>query len=383
MLTGLQALEATDWSRLHHAYGPATDTPRHLRAMLGEDLESRKNAIGHLGSAIIHQGTPWTATGPAALVVAGLLSDERIDRGESIRTDLMAFLVGVAQAREQTGFSLEELERMAAFDIEPLLNSEDDEALYGNEDAANSFYARAVLDCIRVAPVLMKVMLEGLAHNSPRVRMWSAIGAVTLAKTESLRAYAKALESQLLALARAAKHADERSSYVLALGDLGYSPIAFLEDASPAVRMCAALAPSLATNPAAITELLNTLEHHTRDIDDWFPEKPPQFDTRPRFPVVARLIQQLKDFDRLVNAAVAVVSVTAKYCVDFDWGPLLAAAFEDGSGTIKTEAQRRFLGALVERSELWDPRFGNASLWFKKAGLPYDRKACVRRVRES
>jgi hypothetical protein len=339
--------------------------------------------MSHLWSAIIHQGTPWTATGPAALVVAGLLSDERIDRGEPIRANLLSFLVSVAAAPEQAGFSIKELERMAAFDIEPFLDSEDDEALYGNEDAANSFYARSILGCIRVAPILMGAMLEGLDHSSPRVRVCAAMGAVTLAETESLRSHATGLESRLLALARAARNSDERSAHVLALGDLGYSPTVFLEDPSPAVRMCAALAPSLATNSAAINELLKALEQHAGDIDEWFVDKPPQFPMRPRFPVVARLVQQVKDFDRLVDAAIALVAVTAKFCVDFDWGPLLTAAFSDGSGIVKTGAQRRFLGALVQKTELWDSTFGNASLWFKKAGLPYDRQACARRLKEA
>jgi len=143
------------------------------------------------------------------------------------------------------------------------------------------------------------------------------------------------------------------------------------------------LAPSLAADPAAINEWLNALERHAGDIDAWFVHQPPQFSMRPRFPVVQRLLQQVKDFDRLVNAAIAVVSVTEKYCVDSDWGPLLAAAFPDGSGIIKTEAQRRFLDALVKKSELWDSTFGNASLWFKTAGLPHDRRACARRVKEA
>src|SRR5262245_62712384 len=121
MLTGIAALENTDWSRLHHAYGRATDTPGHLRALLREDLESRQKAMSHLWSAIIHQGTPWTATGPAALVVAGFLSDERIDRGEPMRANLLSFLVSVAKAPEQAGWGIEELERLAAFDIDPFL----------------------------------------------------------------------------------------------------------------------------------------------------------------------------------------------------------------------------------------------------------------------
>jgi hypothetical protein len=380
MLAGLPALECTDWSRLHHAYGRATDTPAHLRALLQEDLEARKKAMAHLWSAIIHQGTPWTATEPAALVVAGLLSDERIDRGEPIRANLLSFLARVAEAPEQAGYSVQELERLAAFDIDPFLDAEDDEDLYGNEDAANAFYARALLGCIRVAPVLMQVMREGLGNACPRVRACAAMGAVTLAKSEALRHEAKAIESRLLLLAQVAQDTDERSAHVLAMGDLGGSPIVFLDDPSPAVRMCAALAPSLATNPAAIDELLKTLERHAGQIDDWFVEKPPQFAMRPRFPVVARLIQQVRDFDRLVHAAIAVVGVTAKFCVDFDWGPLLAAAFVDASGIVKTEAQRRFLSALVKKQELWDSTFGNAFKWFKQAGLPYDRNVCARRV---
>jgi hypothetical protein len=379
MLTGLAALENTDWSRLHHAYGRATDTPGHLRALLREDAESRNQAMTHLWSAIIHQGTPWTATGPAALVVAGLLSDERIDRGEPVRAHLLYFLVSVAEAPGLAGLGVEELKRMAAVDIEPFLDSEDDEALYGDEEAANSFYARSILGCIRVAPVLMNVMLEGLAHSIPRVRACAAMGAVTLAKTKSLRAHTDVLGSRLLSLAHAAQASDERSAHVLALGELGFSPLPFLEDSSPAVRMCAALAPSLADDPAAIAELIRALEN-AASIDGWFVERPPQFPMRPRFTVIARLVERVKDFERLVPAAEAVIRVTWKFGIDFDWGPLLVAAFPDGSGAVRSEAQRRFLRSLVGNAHLWDPTCGNAYKWFKQAGLPYDRRLCAERV---
>ena len=296
MLIGLDALEKTDWSKLHHAYGRATDTPDHLRALLGDDVESRKKAMSHLWSAIIHQGTPWTATGPAALVIAGMLSDTRIDRGESLRPHLLAFLVGVAQASELGGSNLEELERLAAFDIAPFLESDDDEGLYGNEDAANSFYARSILGCVSVTPVLMKVMRDGLSNGSPRVRSRAAMGAVTLAKTDALRTSVDDLDLRLWTLAQEAKDSDERSAHVLALGELGVSPVPFLTDPSPSVRMCAALAPSLANNATAIDELRKTLEFNAGDIDNWFVERPPQFVMRPRFTLVSRLIQQAKSF---------------------------------------------------------------------------------------
>jgi hypothetical protein len=379
MLTGVAALENTDWSRLHHAYGRATDTPGHLRALVRADPKPRRQAMEHLWSAIIHQGTPWTATGPAALVVAGLLSDERIDRGEPIRANLLSFLVSVAKAPEHAGLSIEELERMAAFDINPLLDSEDDEGLYGNEDAANSLFARAILSCIQVAPILMRTMLEGLNHSISRVRACAAMGAATLAKTESLQNYNEDITSRLLALARATQNSDERAAHVLALGDLGFSPAAFLEDPSPAVRMCAALAPGLAADPTTIAELIRALES-AASIDDWFIDRPPQFPMRPRFTVIARLVERVKNFERLVPAAEAVMRVTWNFGVDFDWGPLLAAAFPEGSGIVKTEAQRRFLHALVSKADLWDPTCGNAYKWFKQAGLPYDRRLCAERI---
>jgi hypothetical protein len=347
---------------------------------LSDDPEARAKALKHLWSAIIHQGTPWTATGPVAQVIVGLLADSRIDRGDSIRADLLSFLVAVADAPRPVDASIEELERLAEFDIEPFLDSDDEDALYENDDATNSFYARSILGCIKVAPVLMNVMLDELADANHRVRACAAMGATRLARTDALRSRAADIESRVLVLARSAQDADERAAHVLALGELGFSPAEFLGDPSPAVRMCAAMAPSLADDPTALFELLGALEHHAGDIDQWFVATPPQFSMRPRFSVVARLVQQVPDFDWLANAAVAVAGIAGKHFVDFDWGPLLAKAFPDGNGLVTTDAQRRFLAALVDNAKLWDPKYGNPWKWFQKAGLTYDRAACAERV---
>jgi hypothetical protein len=332
-------------------------------------------------SAIIHQGTPWTATGPAALVVAGMMADDRIDRGiEPIRADLLSFLVGVAEASAPSGWSMEQLEQLARYDIDALIDSGDDDAIYENDAATNAFYARSILGCVKVTPALMKVMLDGLQDANPRVRTRATMGAVALAKTGSLSKHARDLEAKLLAMAQDAESPDERSAHVLALGDLGRAPLEFLKDPSPAVRICAALAPALATDVSAIEELVDALTRHAGRIDHWFTDTPPQFSMHPRFYVVARAIERTTDFERLAAGAEALVAITTKYCVDRDWGPLLAAAFPDGGGIVKTDAQRRFLGALVERPDLWDSSFGNPRKWFKKAGLSYDRQVCARQV---
>ncbi|MBO0759245.1 MAG: hypothetical protein J2P54_25680 [Bradyrhizobiaceae bacterium] len=181
-------MEWTDWSKLHHTYGRATDTPNHLRALLNDDSEARKNALSHLCSAVIHQGKPWTATGPAALVVAGMMADERIDCGSlPVRRQLLTFLVSVAKASTPSGWSTEQLERLAGHDIDHLIILDDEAALYEDETAANAFFARSVLSCVAVTPILMKVMLDGLENANSRIRARAAMGAVTLAKVESLR----------------------------------------------------------------------------------------------------------------------------------------------------------------------------------------------------
>jgi hypothetical protein len=379
MLTGVAALESTDWLKLHHAYGPAVDTPEHLRALLKPESAPREAALKHLWSAIIHQGTPWSATGPVALVLAGLLSDKRLGEDHLIRAKLVRFLVGVAEAAASVEVSLEETRAEAARDIEAWLKGDGTE-LFEDHDASNTFMARAYLGCIEAAPVLWEVMVQNMESQDSGVRSCASMGAACLARTTLIKQHAATAKSRIYALARSAQDPDERSAHVLALGELGASPTEFLSDTSLPVQMCAALAPALASDPVALERLLYLLERNTSEIDRWFKVLPPQFHHHPRFDVISRLVAQVKDFDRLADAAIKVIAVAAKYSVDFDWGPLLAAAFADGSGVAQTAAQHRYLSALVNKRELWDPKFGNARMWFKKAGLPYDRAICAKRV---
>jgi hypothetical protein len=217
-----------------------------------------------------------------------------------------------------------------------------------------------------------------LDDADPRVRAGAADGVVALVKTEPLSIHRRDIETKLLAMARRADNSDERSAHVLALGDLGHAPLEFLTDPSRAVRVCAAMAPALANDPAAIEELVDAVTHHVASIDGWFVDRPPQFVTRPRFYVVRRAAERVDDFAQLAAGAVAVARMTWSSCVDVEWGPLLVAAFRDGSGIVRTPSQYQFLSALVANPELW--KSGNAMKWFDKAGLPHDREGCARRL---
>ena len=52
----------TEWTSWPHAYGPATDTPGHLRALESGGDEARKAAAFHFRSAIVHQSTVWPSS---------------------------------------------------------------------------------------------------------------------------------------------------------------------------------------------------------------------------------------------------------------------------------------------------------------------------------
>jgi len=48
-------LRDTDWAALSTAYGPGTDVPPHLRALLSEDPEACTAAAGFLEGNLLHQ----------------------------------------------------------------------------------------------------------------------------------------------------------------------------------------------------------------------------------------------------------------------------------------------------------------------------------------
>jgi hypothetical protein len=82
-------LAETHWNALGHAYGPAGDVPEILTGLLDVDEGVRSQALDDLHHVVHHQDTLYTATGPAALYVAGILGDARTMR--SVATDRHGF----------------------------------------------------------------------------------------------------------------------------------------------------------------------------------------------------------------------------------------------------------------------------------------------------
>jgi hypothetical protein len=73
-------LTHTTCASLHHAYGPATDAPDLLAALLHPDQSVRTKALDGLHGPLHHQNTVYEATVPAAQYVAAILPDPRTTR---------------------------------------------------------------------------------------------------------------------------------------------------------------------------------------------------------------------------------------------------------------------------------------------------------------
>ena len=64
-------LTATPWKTLEHAYGKASDVPKHIRRLTQAD--AAEAAAQELWAAVLHQGSLYSATAPAMTTIAQLL----------------------------------------------------------------------------------------------------------------------------------------------------------------------------------------------------------------------------------------------------------------------------------------------------------------------
>ena len=89
--------DEVDWSRLTHAYGPATDVPFLLRSLVGSDEQVRQKAIWELWGTIWHQGTVYPATAPAVPELARIARDVVLPADD--RESLVALLAAIAHGQ--------------------------------------------------------------------------------------------------------------------------------------------------------------------------------------------------------------------------------------------------------------------------------------------
>ncbi|MFE4977708.1 HEAT repeat domain-containing protein [Kitasatospora sp. NPDC056651] len=351
-------LHRTDWAALAHAYGPAATTADDLLGLLEDDPEVQAASLGRLEMSVLHQGSLYSATAPAALFIAGVLPHPRTlavhesffpwdDRTRPLRAALLEWLGQFAES--------------AAFD---------DEALADPQDAEEAEASEAVHACRAVRPQIFDAIAPFLDDRDETVRE-AALGAVThLLAADDLADRIPVAAGRLERLACGGGGRRERAGALLTLARWGRDTATLLTDEDPAVRTCAALGTA---DPSAIDVLLAELADPVA-VDGWFDEPLPQVDGWFRFTVLRGLLERAESFEQVLPVALALIPLCSQYSVDRDWGPLLACAFPEPhpAGAALTRAQSVFLTALLERDSCWGP-IANRILWLRGAGLPVER----------
>jgi hypothetical protein len=399
MQTGLDVLHTTDWDRTFHAYGAAGDAPGALSGLLADDPDTLTRSLDYLYSAIVHQGTLYPATVPTVLFVAGLL--ERPDGGrphpdagarpEPLRAALLGFLRDAAEsaatAAGATDDDLAELARLSPAErdrVLRLIREEDDEVW--EEPALEALTWQAVVDLRAAAPVLRDAVQPLLTCSNALLRSRAVEAAAAIAALGGL-------ELDLSGAADMAESRDEAAVIVLAKGEAGGDTAEFLTHADPAIRACAALAPSQRDNPEATRVLAEALED-PRAADQWFRTRPAAFGGHVRFTLVRTLAERARpeDAERLLPVHRRMAALSSAYTAERDCGPLLELAFPrragaDGPGGPggpadgPTGVQRAYLSALLDNDDIWSGTVANFSVHLKCLGLPRDREGIRELVR--
>ncbi|MEV0679798.1 hypothetical protein AB0I60_25055 [Actinosynnema sp. NPDC050436] len=152
---------------LLHAYGRATDTPAHLAALVGADDAARQAALRHLMSAIMHQGTAWSATPAVVAEVVALVGDPR---AAGAVPGLLEFLGEVVEAvapehRAEFTAMAAPAGRDVDAEVAELLEEDDEgDAVYEDVELADALFARAMLALEDLVPRVLAAVEPLTGH---------------------------------------------------------------------------------------------------------------------------------------------------------------------------------------------------------------------------
>lgn len=373
--TAQELLSGTNWESLKHAYGSGEDIAVSLCSLVDEDPEVRSGALAALDMAVLHQGSLYTVTAPAALFVAAVL-DHRVGLAEheghlpwddgpprSLRAALLDWLGRVAES--------------AAYGEDVVRDRTDWQWAPWHDETRREHdpgELAALHACREIRPVLYDAVEPFLSSPDPHVRQAALGAAVPLLRAPELADRVPQAATLLRSCLGAASGRRERASVARALGVWGTDTCDLLADSDPAVRVCAALGPAPVDRPRALAVLLDALRD-PRTTDGWFPEPLPGLDGWFRFTVLRSALALAETFEEVAPVAVAIVAAGGTSIVDFERGPILLRAFAGGHDPAQplSPAQRDLLRAFVDTDEATGGIGGNV-LWFRAAGLPDSRE---------
>ena len=369
-----ELLWETDWASHRHAYGSGEDIPITLCSLVDEDAEVRSKALAALDMGVLHQGSLYTVTAPAALFVAAIL-DHPVGLAEheghfpwddgqrSLRSALLGWLGQVAES--------------AAHGEDPSRDRANWEWRPWHEDTRRERdpdELAALRACRDIRPTLYDAVEPYLSSSDLHICEAALGAAMPLLSAPDLADRVPRAAALLRARLGAMTGRRERAAVARALSLWGMDTSDLLVDSDPAVRVCAALGPVRVDRPRALAVLLDALRD-PGTTDGWFPVPLHGVDGWFRFTVLRSALDLAASFEEVAPVAIAMVATGRRSIVDNESGPILFRAFSGGYDPTHslTPAQRALLRAFVDTDEATGSIGGNW-LWFRAAGLPENRE---------
>lgn len=401
-MLGWVAVEGLDWSSLLHAYGPATDTPEHLRDLVANDAAKQAAALDHLYGSVNHQYSCYPATSSAVRVVGGLLQDPSLRRAiaperESVLAGVLDFFdsvaYGAAMAAEggaptTTTLAWADLD-ISSGDVEGYFDAlaEGTDELF-DDSPVGRLWAWSSADLFAALAEVIDAVTPLMDDRDPGVALRAVYVLTRIGRAPGPSDRASELVDLFAERAADAPGRDERAALVVGIGELGGDTGPWLSDPDVAIRACSAV--YLPADPAAAQPLLAVLSQ-PEDLKTWFAEPPwRHYGVRER--LIEGLLERDLTFTEILPAAVAIAETADPYFPDQDWGLLLRLAFPDvvfepgvqppPPGPLD-DAQRAYLRALVGNDEIWDKTNGSARLARMRVGIPHTQAEVLALLGES
>ncbi|MBL8940773.1 MAG: hypothetical protein JNM69_39875 [Archangium sp.] len=374
-----QRLRSIDWSRYHHAYGPADDVPELLLAIANADadIEAFSSATSALWGNVFHQGTRWGVTSKTVPFFIELLTTgpRAVRAKRFLVTYLHHLALGYPQSVFPGHFPLGEVMAIAT-ELEavgvPAQALEGD--VFGDDLPAA---VRAVQD--RIGAVWERDCFLAVERGVPSMLLLldaedDGLVGDALALVSSFPGQRAVSSPGLWALARDSGAVGRRGMALVALARLGVEvvePARVLMDADDGLdglyAACAeiigAADPSeiarrrLVQLPEGLGETECAFSGSVTNLVAWCVEKAPPSDGALAFKQLESLLISAKGFTKL--------GVLDR---------LLKLAFPDKPGASLSVLQRQAIEASVEHG-IWHEGmiFGNQNDVFRAHGLPTTR----------
>jgi hypothetical protein len=391
----IRAIDSVPWDYLAHAYAAA---PEQLRRFVcaerpGAGLDA---ALDWLWGSILHQGSVYSASPPVLWVLVDtLVAYPEHPAAEDILGGLATLGEACLFMREEPDASTELPVRCSAPDnpVWEVWVSAPLPHMQGEIPEEYFVACRVRESCIvQTLAHARPVIARCLDHPGENVRRAAAAAWWSVVQVVPDTPNAKGVLEGMIRNPRF--EPGVWLSAIIGLDLMGQNVAPLLQDADRRIRLGAAMA----EGTRSMTSSKDELVHALRDLE-WlegtFPRGLAHQAMHVRFHVLPTLLDRCSPetageagIDALRNL---IMQHASPFTADYEWGRILLWAFPERRAKLPmpdqdmlslpqrlNAAQRAVLSALTKKSDIWDRKWGNASLALRRVQLPHDRASILR-----